>query len=239
MRRSGIRGTILFRQVFVFDVPDRGSDDSNRNGLEVPAGVVLPSKCINFKLWLAKSETEFNLDTNNGTLLDSLPRDDFGAAWALGLENWRDFNHLSFDFIIMGPLEVDRSVFFVKGRNPFFGSAHVWQIAQVGVHIFQCITDVCLILFFANIVTGHEGVGGGFFNPSGGLKSQSGRVAMRNLFFDMEVMFQKHSCCDGGVETPNETSNLLRRTLSGIDYGLRDLALDVGLIGIGYIDVAS
>ena len=80
MRRSGIRGTILFRQVFVFDVADRGSDDSNRNGLDVPAGVVLPSKCVNFKLWLAKSEAEFNLDTNNGTLLDSLPRDDFGAA---------------------------------------------------------------------------------------------------------------------------------------------------------------
>src|SRR5271169_150850 len=25
---------------------------------------------------------------------------------------------------------------------------------------------------------------------------------MMNLFFDMEIMFQKHSCCDGGVESP-------------------------------------
>ena len=139
---------------------------------------MLSTKSINFKLRLAKLGAECNLDTNNGALFNSLPRDDFGAPGALGLEKRRDLDHLSFDFVVMGPLEVDASVVFVEGRNPFFGRAHIRQIVQFGVDIFQGSTDVCLILFFTNIVTGHEGVGGGFFNPGGGLnnvRAENGR----------------------------------------------------------------
>ena len=139
---------------------------------------MLPTKCINFKLGLTKLGAETNLDTNNGALLNSLPRDDFGASRALGLENRRDLDHLSCDFVVMGPLEVDASVVVVEGRNPFFGRAHIRQIAQFGVHIFEGSTDVCLILFFTHIVTGHEGVGSSFFNPGGGLnnvRAENGR----------------------------------------------------------------
>jgi hypothetical protein len=92
--------------VFVFDIANGGSNDSNYSWLEVPTGVVFPTKC---ELRLAKLGAECNLDTNNGALLHSLPRDDFGGPRALGLKNWRDLDHLSFDFVEMGPLEVDAS----------------------------------------------------------------------------------------------------------------------------------
>jgi hypothetical protein len=32
-------------------------------------------------------------------------------------------------------------------------------------------------------------------------QSESGKWKMRNLFFDMKIVFQKHSSCDGGVKT--------------------------------------
>ena len=47
--------------------------------MEVPTGLVLPTKSVNFKLLSAKLE-ECNVGTNNGALLDSLPRNDFGFA---------------------------------------------------------------------------------------------------------------------------------------------------------------
>ena len=51
-----------------------------------------------------------------GVLFDSLPREDFSAHWDLRLDNWKDVEHLSLDFVLMAPLEVDASVIFIESR---------------------------------------------------------------------------------------------------------------------------
>jgi hypothetical protein len=63
-RGSGSTGAILLQQVFVIDIADGGSNDSNGSGLEVPTAIMLPTKSINFKLRLDKLGAECNLDTN-------------------------------------------------------------------------------------------------------------------------------------------------------------------------------
>ena len=77
---------------------------------------MLPMKRANFKLPSAKLGAECNVDTNNSVLLNSLPRDDFSAPLHLRLDKRRDIKHLSFDFVLMGPLEVDTSIIFVERR---------------------------------------------------------------------------------------------------------------------------
>ena len=51
-----------------------------------------------------------------GVLFNSLQREDFSAHWDLRLDNWKDVEHLSLDFVLMAPLEVDTSVIFVESR---------------------------------------------------------------------------------------------------------------------------
>jgi hypothetical protein len=133
-------------------------------------------------------------------LFDRLPRDDFGASLHLGFETWRDLNHFSFDFLVVRPVELDAPLVIVEWGDSLLSGAHIRQNAQFGIQMFECCADVRLIFLFANIVTRHKGVGGGFFNPVRGLKQCQSRRSMNNLFFDVKIMFQKHSRCDGGVK---------------------------------------
>jgi hypothetical protein len=40
---------------------------------------------------------------------------------------------------------------------------------------------------------------------------------MRNFFFNMEIMFQKHSCCDGGVKISEDDFESSKMDLEKFD----------------------
>jgi len=172
LRGSGGRLTILVRQIIIFDVANRGTDDPNGGRLEVPTSVtVLPLESVNFKLWSAKLGPQYNLDTNNAALFYSLPRGNFCTSRDLSLDNWRNFHHFPFDINVVRPLKFNGAVIVVKRRNPQFRGPHIWQAVQFRINVLQRSPNICFVMVLPDIITRHQGICGGLFAPGSSLNN--------------------------------------------------------------------